>query len=100
MRVGVYVDGFNLYYGARRITGGPGRPGWRWLDLRMLAQRVVDQHPEWTDPRIDRVVYYTARISGADNPNGASDQNLYLRALRAARTEAPPKALAAIGGTV
>jgi len=85
MRVGVYVDGFNLYYGARRIMGGPGQPGWRWLDLRKLAQRVVGQHPEWTDPRIDRVVYCTARISGADNPNGAGDQNLYLRALIAAR---------------
>ncbi|HEY7200404.1 MAG TPA: NYN domain-containing protein, partial [Candidatus Dormibacteraeota bacterium] len=31
MRVGVYVDGFNLYYGARGLCGR-GTAGWRWLD--------------------------------------------------------------------
>ena len=29
MRIGVYVDGFNLYYGARTLCGR-GTPGWRW----------------------------------------------------------------------
>ncbi|PWV71430.1 hypothetical protein SAMN05421630_115133 [Prauserella marina] len=32
MRVGVYVDAFNVYYGARAQCGR-GTPGWRWLDL-------------------------------------------------------------------
>jgi hypothetical protein len=36
MRVGMYVDGFNLYYGARGLCGR-GTAGWRWLDLRALA---------------------------------------------------------------
>jgi hypothetical protein len=36
VRIGVYVDGFNLYYGARGLCGR-GTPGWRWLDLRALA---------------------------------------------------------------
>jgi hypothetical protein len=31
MRVGVDVDGFNLYYGARALCGR-GTPDWRWLD--------------------------------------------------------------------
>lgn len=33
---------------------------------------------------IERVVYCTARISGRDNPSGASDQDVYLKALVAA----------------
>jgi hypothetical protein len=40
MRVGVYVDGFNLYFGARSVCGR-GTPGWRWLDLRALAEWPV-----------------------------------------------------------
>ena len=40
MRIGVYVDGFNLYYGARSLCGR-GTPGWRWLDLRGLAAHLV-----------------------------------------------------------
>ena len=32
MKVGVYIDGLNLYYGGR-ATVGRSAPGWRWLDL-------------------------------------------------------------------
>ena len=35
MRVGVYIDGFNLYYGGRGLCG-KGVAGWRWLDVRAL----------------------------------------------------------------
>jgi hypothetical protein len=38
VRVGIYVDAFNLYYGARNLCGR-GTPGWRWLDIRALAGR-------------------------------------------------------------
>lgn len=31
-RVGVYVDAFNVYYGARAHCDR-GTSGWRWLDL-------------------------------------------------------------------
>lgn len=82
MRVGVYTDGFNLYYGAKFIMGGSGRPGWRWLDLRQLSKGLVAQHSTRRDPAIDRVVYCTARISGASNPSGSRDQDTYLRALK------------------
>ena len=41
MRVGVYIDGYNLYYGARGLMGGRGQAGWRWLDLRAMATRIV-----------------------------------------------------------
>lgn len=82
MRVGVYIDGFNLYYGARGMLGR-STPGWRWLDLRSLTDRlVVDQSP-WTAAS-SRVVYCTARIKAdATDPNapGPREQHVYLRAL-------------------
>jgi hypothetical protein len=85
LQVGVYVDGFNLYYGGRGLMGGNGRPGWRWLDLRALATSIVAARPEWRDTHVARVVYCTAPIDGASNPSGAADQEIYLRALRAAK---------------
>ncbi len=39
MRIFVYVDGFNLFYGAFR-----GTP-WRWLDLVALFEKILQpQH--------------------------------------------------------
>lgn len=81
MRVGVYIDGFNLYYGGRGLCG-KGTTGWRWLDVRSLASRLVASHSTWTGATIERVVYCTAVISGADNPVGNREQDVYLRALR------------------
>lgn len=81
--VGVYIDGYNLYYGGRRIMGGTGRPGWKWLDLRRLTQAIVGAHSGWNGAQVIRVVYCTAPISGAGNHSGARDQDVYLRALRA-----------------
>ncbi|MDO1481582.1 NYN domain-containing protein [Rhodococcus ruber] len=82
MRVGVYIDGFNLYYGARYLCGR-GTAGWRWLDLRLLAADLVATHSGWTEATVERVVYCTARISGRDNNVGAREQDVYLRALQA-----------------
>jgi uncharacterized LabA/DUF88 family protein len=79
VRVGVYIDGFNLYYGARGLCG-QGAPGWRWIDLRGLANQLAT----WQGCQVSRIVYCTARISGADNPSGAADQDVYLKALIAA----------------
>jgi hypothetical protein len=80
MRVGVYVDAFNLYYGARKLCGR-GTPGWRWLDLRALAGSLVAGRRDWTGAAVDRVVYCTARIDQITNPSGHVDQDVYLRAL-------------------
>ncbi len=84
LRVGVYVDGYNLYYGGRGLMGGSGKPGWRWLDLRKLASALVTTHSGWPGAQVTRIVYCTAPIDGSSNPGGARDQNIYLRALRAA----------------
>lgn len=85
MHVGVYVDGFNLYYGARAMCGR-GTAGWRWLDLRALASTIVAAQPAWTPSTIDRVVYCTATIDPASNPAGHADQQTYLKALKASGT--------------
>lgn len=82
MRVGVYVDGFNLYYGARH-TCGRGTAGWRWLDIRSLAEALVAERMSWSGASVERVVYCTAVIDGASNPSGYADQDVYLKALLA-----------------
>jgi len=83
VRVGVYVDGYNLYYGARGMCGR-GTPGWRWLDVRALSRLIVGRVGGWPSASIDRVVYCTAIIDAASNQSGFTDQDLYLKALVAA----------------
>jgi hypothetical protein len=85
MRVGVYVDGFNLYYGARGLCGR-GTPGWRWLDIRALAKRIVTRVSRWQGAEIARIVYCTAVIDAASNPAGYVEQDIYLKALIAAHS--------------
>jgi uncharacterized LabA/DUF88 family protein len=80
MRVGVYVDGYNLYYGGRSLCGR-GTPGWRWLDIRALATTLIGERKNWHGATVERVVYCTARVDGGDNPSGSADQRDYLRAL-------------------
>jgi hypothetical protein len=79
--VGAYIDGFNLYYGGRSLCGR-GTAGWRWLDVRTL---VVSQL-RWPGATLERVVYCTAVIDAATNASGYHDQDIYLRALQAAKS--------------
>lgn len=78
----MYVDGFNLYFGAREQCGH-GSAGWRWLDIRSLIAGALPSGWRANDAVIERVVYCTARVSGIDDPSTPRDQNVYLRALRA-----------------
>jgi hypothetical protein len=76
-RVGVYVDGFNLYHGIKEMASHDGLAGsWKWLDLRALSRRLV--------PR-DEVVqlrYFTARVRSVEADDGiAVRQQAYVRAL-------------------
>jgi NYN domain len=67
----VYVDGFNLYYGALKNTP------YKWLDLDALFRILLPSY------QIQRIRYFTARVSGrAGNMQAPSRQNTYLRALR------------------
>ena len=84
MRVGVYIDGLNLYHGGRQLCGRR-RPGWRWLDLRRLGQRLIERRRDWADrgPAVQRVVYCTALIDGNINEAGKMRQKSYIEALHA-----------------
>lgn len=71
MATTVYIDGFNLYYGALR-----GTP-YKWLDLEALCRRLLPKDD------INRIRYFTARITARpDDPQQAQRQETYLRALR------------------
>ncbi|WP_123392839.1 NYN domain-containing protein [Nocardioides aurantiacus] len=87
MRVGVYVDGYNLYYGGRACCNR-GTAGWRWLDVRAVTQAVLNRRPEWHSqtPQIEKIIYCTARVDAKTNPSGHADQDVYLKAIRASRS--------------
>jgi hypothetical protein len=66
----VYVDGFNLYYGAVKGTA------YKWLDIEAVCRRLLPND----DIRLIR--YFTARIAARpDDPQQAVRQETYLRAL-------------------
>ena len=70
MRTRVYVDGFNLYYGA--LKGTP----FRWLDPVRLSALLLPR-----ECAIDRLRYFTARVSGKVDPRAPARQRIYLNAL-------------------
>ena len=72
MRTNVYVDGFNLFYGALKGTSC------KWLDLHLLFQTVLGTHHN-----IRSIKYFTARVSGTPvDPSKPQRQDVYLRALQ------------------
>ncbi len=71
MRTRVYVDGFNLYYGA--LKGTP----FKWLDPIRLSSLLLPSACV-----IDKVLCFTARVSGLSDPGTPARQQVYLSALR------------------
>jgi hypothetical protein len=70
MRTIVYVDGFNLYYGACRA------PGRKWLDLGALCERLLP------NDEIIEIAYCTANVKKSlENPGKQDRQRIYHRAL-------------------
>lgn len=75
MRVNVYVDGFNLYFGAVQNTP------YRWLDIAKLAEQLLS--PVFTGFQINHIRYFTATVSDdPKKPGSRARQLTYLRALR------------------
>ena len=73
MRTSIYVDGFNLYFGA--LKGTP----YKWLDIHAVCRAKLEAHNE-----IGPIKYFTANVAGTPNdPDKAIHQQLYIRALRA-----------------
>jgi uncharacterized LabA/DUF88 family protein len=78
LRTIVYVDGFNLYYGALRERF----PEYKWLDVRKLAGTL------FRECSIERVRYFTARVTARpSDPDQPQRQQAYLRALEASGVE-------------
>lgn len=68
----VYIDGFNLYYGA--VKGTP----YKWLDLDALCRQLLKP----TDIILS-IKYYTALVSARlKDPQAPTRQQMYLRALQ------------------
>jgi uncharacterized LabA/DUF88 family protein len=67
----IYVDGFNLYYGAVKSTP------YKWLNVRRMCELLLPGYS------ITKVKYFTARVSARkDDPDKPTRQQIYLRALR------------------
>ena len=58
IRTWVYVDGFNLYYGA--VKGTP----YKWLNLVELAKRLLPSTQRSNELNISRLVYPAQLIQG------------------------------------
>ena len=69
-RTYIYIDGFNLYY--RGIKNTP----YKWLDLKALSQKLLNQ-----THKIEAIKYFTATVSGRNDPQKPLRQQIYIRAL-------------------
>lgn len=70
MKINVYIDGFNFYYGA--VKGTP----YKWLDLRKFCERSLPEHT------IHRIKYFTALVNARPaDPDQPNRQQVYWRAL-------------------
>lgn len=71
MKTIVYIDGFNLYYGAVKDTP------YKWLDISCLCKYLLPNN------QIIQIKYFTALVSARpDDPDKPVRQQIYLRALR------------------
>jgi uncharacterized LabA/DUF88 family protein len=71
VRTYVYVDAFNLYYGA--LKGTP----YKWLDLQALCRVMIPKNA------VNCIKYFTARIHPrVGDPDQPMRQIVYLRALQ------------------
>jgi hypothetical protein len=70
MLANVYIDGFNLYYGALKGTN------YKWLDLGRLCRILLPKD------EINHIRYFTAPVSARPNdPQQPLRQDIYLQAL-------------------
>lgn len=70
LKIRVYIDGFNFYYGAVRRTP------YKWLDFSALCKRL------FPSDEVVKIKYFTARISATPNdPDAPTRQDVFLKAL-------------------
>jgi uncharacterized LabA/DUF88 family protein len=71
MRTIIYIDGFNFYY--RAVKNTP----YKWLDFKSLFQKLLSNKNQ-----IVKIKYFTALVSGKQNPQKPVKQQTFLRALK------------------
>src|SRR5437899_2369590 len=72
MRTCIYIDGFNLYYGALKNSV------YKWLDPAKMCRKLLKA----TDT-IEAIKYFTAEVAARPHdPDQPVRQQTYLRALR------------------
>ena len=72
MRTSIYIDGFNFYYLAVKNTPH------KWLDFKSLFFKLLGSQND-----ILAIKYYTAIVSGIQNPQQPVKQKIYINALKA-----------------
>ena len=81
IRVNVYVDSFNLYFGLLK-----DQSGCRWLNLTSLSEALCGKIPEGAQdaaPRLRVIYFFTAHVRATkEDPGKSNRQEVYLRALR------------------
>jgi uncharacterized LabA/DUF88 family protein len=71
LKATIYVDGFNLYYGALKNTP------YRWLDIGKLCHFMLP------NDTINQIKYFTALVNPRpSDPDQLTRQRIYLRALQ------------------
>jgi hypothetical protein len=76
MKTNVYVDGFNLYYGA--VRGTP----YKWLNIRRLCELAFPRN------EIAEIHYCTAIVKDAPwDPHQSTRQQMFIRALETTGVE-------------
>lgn len=71
MKTIVYVDGFNLYYGAVKGTG------YKWLNIMALCNMLLPKN------QIIKIKYFTAPVTARpSDPDQPNRQQLFFRALQ------------------
>lgn len=71
IRVIVYIEGFNLYFGLKEA----GFEYCKWLDLSLLSSKLLKP-----DQELVEVKYFTSRVS--NNPEKQKRQSIYIEALK------------------
>jgi len=73
MATNIYIDGFNLYFGALKTRW----PQFKWLNIGAFCSALLPTHT------INRIRYFTALvIPSPEDPQMRIRQDIYLRALR------------------
>jgi uncharacterized LabA/DUF88 family protein len=71
MKINIYIDSFNLYYGAIKGTS------YKWLNLLKMSQLLFPKD------NINKIKYFTAKVSArTGDPDQPIRQQTYFRALQ------------------